>query len=234
MAEETRTADEKSPAYGSRGAEEVELQGVAPTPGSPSPPPAPWTPRMEELLTDWRSRVYAAQSAYYEEAERLHRRNYWLGIPVIVVSSMVGTAVFADWGKEGGLKWAVGSVSILAAILASLQTFLKFGENATLHGAAADWFAAIRRDIDEMLALPPELRGHPKHALDSIRQEINKASQKSPELSEHLWRRVAKRFGVEEPPLPPARAASARAAAEGRSDEAPDAGLRPRVRRKAP
>ena len=42
-------------------------------------------------------------------------------------------------------------MSILAAVLASLQTFLKFGENATLHGAAADWFAAIRRDIEETL-----------------------------------------------------------------------------------
>lgn len=232
MAEETKTADGKASAYGSRGAEEVELQPVPPAPAVPpagSQPPPGWTPRMEELLQDWRSRVYAAQSAYYEEAERLHRQNYWLGIPVIVVSSMVGTAVFADWGKDGALKWLVGSVSILAAVLASLQTFLKFGENATLHGAAADWFAAIRRDIDETLALPPELRGHPKHTLDSIRQEMNKASQKSPELSEHLWRRTAKRFGVVEPPMPSAvRAPSAPV------DEAPDAGLRPRVRRKAP
>ena len=234
MAEETRTADDKSPAYGSRGDEEVELQAEPPSPGSPAPPPAPWTPRMEELLNDWRSRVYAAQSAYYEEAERLHRQNYLLGIPVIVVSSVVGTAVFADWGKDNALKWVVGSVSIVAAILASLQTFLKFGENATLHGSAADWFAAIRRDIDETLALPPELRGHPKHALDSIRQEINKASQKSPELSEQLWRRVARRFGVDEPP-PGSRAAIPRAAApEARSEQAPDAGFRPRVRRKAP
>ena len=229
MAEDTRTAEDKSPAYESGRGEEVELEPQSPTPGSPPP----WTPRMEELLSDWRSRVYAAQSAYYEEAERLHRQNYLLGIPVIIVSSVVGTAVFSDWGKDGVLKWLVGSVSIVAAILASLQTFLKFGENATLHGAAADWFAAIRRDIDETLALPPELRGHPKHALDSIRQEINKASQKSPELSEHLWRRVARRFGVDEPP-PGARGATRAAAPEARADQAPDAGLRPRVRRKAP
>ena len=153
------------------------------------------------------------------------------GPPVIVVSSMVGTAVFADWGKDGPLKWFVGSVSIVAAILASLQTFLKFGENATLHGSAADWFAAIRRDIDEVLALPSELRGHPKHTLDSIRQEINKASQKSPELSERLWRRTARRFGVVEPPPPMARPGARDGAA--RPEERPELELRPRVRRKA-
>lgn len=158
---------------------------------------AAWTPQMEQLLRDWRNRVYAAQAAYYEEAERLRYRNYQIGIPVVFVSSMVGTAVFADWIKY---RWWIGSVSILAAILSSLQTFLKLGESASLHGAAADWFAAIRRDIEEVLVLPPELRGGPKDCLDSIRQEMNKAGQKSPELSERLWRSVSRRFGVEEPP----------------------------------
>jgi len=161
---------------------------------------AVWTPSMDQLLQEWRSRVYAAQAAYYEMAERLRRRNYFLGIPVVIVASMVGTAVFADWDKDSTYKWWVGSVSIIAAVLSSLQTFLKFGENATLHGSAADWFSAIRRDIEEVLALPADVRGNPKQKLDAIRQEINRAAQKSPELSERLWRTVALRFGVDEPP----------------------------------
>lgn len=230
MAEEARTTENKSSGYESQAGEEVELEATSPS--QTSQPQPSWTPRMDELLQDWRGRIYAAQSAYYEEAERLHRQNYWLGIPVIIVSSMVGTAVFADWGKDGALKWFVGSVSIIAAILASLQTFLKFGENATLHGAAADWFAAIRRDIDEVLALPSELRGHPKHTLDSIRQEINKASQKSPELSERLWRRTARRFGVVEPPPPLGRPGPRDGAV--RPEERPEPEIRPRVRRRAP
>jgi len=119
---------------------------------------AAWTPAVEELLRNWHNRVYAAQTAYYDVAERFRRWNYRLGIPVVVVSSLVGAAVLSEKGD----KWLVGSVSILAALLASLQTFLKFGENATLHGAAGDWFAAIRRDIEEVLALPPESRGKPK------------------------------------------------------------------------
>jgi hypothetical protein len=229
MAEETRTAGD---------------QAFVPLPDAPSSssqsqasqgPPPPWTPKMDELLQDWRNRVYAAQSAYYETAEKLHRQNYWLGIPVIIVSSVVGTAIFSDWSKDGALKLAVGSISIAAAILASLQTFLKFGENATLHGAAADWFAAIRREIDQLLALPSELRGHPKHTLDNIRQEINKAGQKSPELSEKLWRRTARRFGVQEPPAS-GRAPAPRESAAGKAapaGEPAEAGFRPRVRRKA-
>lgn len=228
MAEETRTAGDQT--FVPLPDAPSQSQSQSQPPQGPQPP---WTPKMDELLEDWRNRVYAAQSAYYETAEKLHRQNYWLGIPVIIVSSVVGTAVFADWSKEGALKWAVGSISIAAAILASLQTFLKFGENATLHGAAADWFAAIRRDIDQLLALPAELRGHPKHTLDNLRQEINKAGQKSPELSEKLWRRTARRFGVQEPP-PSGRVPAPRESSVGKA-AAPelDAEFRPRVRRKA-
>jgi hypothetical protein len=231
MAEETRTAGDQTFVP----LPDTPSQSQSQSPASQGPLP-PWTPKMDELLQDWRNRVYAAQSAYYETAEKLHRQNYWLGIPVIVVSSVVGTAIFADWSKDGTLKWIVGSVSIAAAILASLQTFLKFGENATLHGNAADWFAAIRRDIDQLLALPAELRGHPKHTLDNLRQEINKAGQKSPELSERLWRRTARRFGVNEPPPSSGRAPAPRQGAAGKAApaaEQADAGFRPRVRRKA-
>lgn len=187
-----------------------------------------WTPKVEQLLQEWHKRVYAAQTAYYDEAERFRRRNYQLGIPVVILSSLVGTAVFS---ADNLNKLLVGSVSILAAVMASLQTFLKFGENATLHGSAADWFSAIRRDIEEVLALPTHLRGKPKVCLDSIRQEMNRAGQKSPELSEHLWRRVARKFGVEEPP-------GALRQPPGAEEEADDAEPRdpifkPRVRKKS-
>ena len=181
-----------------------------------------WTPKVEKLLQEWHKRVYAAQTAYYEEAERFRHWNYRLGIPVVIVSSLVGTAVFADVGS----RWLVGSVSLLAAVMASLQTFLKFGENATLHGSAADWFSAIRRDIEQLLALPPNLRGKPKPALDEIRHEMNRAGQKSPELGEHLWKRISRRFGVEEPPY------ALRERQEGDAEEEPEPDFHPKVRRK--
>ena len=161
-----------------------------------------WTVETEQLLQDWRNRVYAAQSAYYMMAERFTLWHYLLGIPVVIVSGLVGTAIFANlvtsvtYGKA-----IVGSVSILAAILSSLQTFLRLAEGGTHHGTAADWYAAIRRDIEELLALPRELRGDPKLCLDSIRREMNKAGQKSPPLSERFWAKIAQRFGVKEPPF---------------------------------
>jgi hypothetical protein len=161
-----------------------------------------WTAETEALLVNWRSRVYASQSAYYMEAERLRRWHYLFGIPVIIASTVVGSTMFAGTGGEATVPtWVVGSLGALAAVLASLQTFLRFAESAAAHAMAADWYSAIRRDIEQLQALPRHLRGDAKARLDSIRKEMNKAGQKAPELRETLWARVAQRFGVEEPPL---------------------------------
>jgi hypothetical protein len=164
-----------------------------------------WTPETEQLLEDWHRRVYAAQSAYYVMAERLRRRHYWLGVPTVILSSVVGTTMFAQLGDthvSTTVRVLAGAVSIGAAVLAGLQTFLKPSQAATEHGFAADWFAAIRRDIEELIALPSSQRGAPKACLDAVRKEIAKAGQKAPELDESLWGPSAERFGVKEPPVP--------------------------------
>ena len=163
---------------------------------------AGWRPETETLLQNWHGRVYAAQSSYYLEATRYKRWHYLLGITVVILSTIVGSSAFAE--KGGGFSLPtlmIGVLGSLAAILAGLQTFLKLGESAALHGVAADWYASIRREIEELQALPRHLRGNVRATLDALRQNMNKAGQNAPQLNEHLWARMARRFGVNEPPL---------------------------------
>lgn len=158
-----------------------------------------WNADVEALLEDWRRRVYAAQSAHYASADRFRMLNYVVGVPAVIFSSVVGTALFAGLEKDSPRTWLIASTSILAAVLGALQTFLRFAERATLHATAADWYSAIRRDIEEILHLPVEDRGTPKDCLDEVRKEMNRAAQDSPELSARQWRRQAQRFKVAEP-----------------------------------
>jgi hypothetical protein len=80
---------------------------------------------------------------------------------VVALTTVVGTSVFATLSRthvNTGLQVAVGMLSVLAAVLASLQTFLRFGERAEKHRRAAEHWASIRREIDEKLALHPTAR----------------------------------------------------------------------------
>ena len=88
----------------------------------------------------------------------------------------------------GWARLLIGTISILAAVLAAIQTFLRFAERSERHAQAADWYASIRREIEEVLALPADKRGDPKKVLDALRKEFNKAGRSI--------RRSARRPGI--------------------------------------
>jgi hypothetical protein len=177
--------------------------------------PVIWDEGAEALLKDWRQRSAAASEAHYKLASGLRRKNLWLGVPVVIFSSCVGTSLFASLADpEAGIppafKITIGSISVAAAILAALQTFLRFGERAEKHVVAADWYAAVRRDMDQLLALSAKDRGTPKACFDRIRKQMSKVGQHSPEIGDRLWKVMATRYHVRDlrSPLPtPARTA---------------------------
>lgn len=165
-------------------------QGTKPAGKTLSPDEA-WGDDLIELLKQWCARARVAQHAYYAKSERLRVWNFMLGIPVVIVTSVVGTSVFASINHQGAVsphtKLFVGAISVLAAVLASIQTFTKLGEAAQQHGVAGDWYAAIRRDIEQEMSLPAALRERPKTFMSRIRKEMNSAAEKAPELGERWW-----------------------------------------------
>jgi hypothetical protein len=100
-------------------------------------------------------------------------------VPVVVLTTFVGTSVFATLQEQVdvSLRIAIGIISVLAGVLASLQTFMRFAERAEKHRVAAEAWASIRREIAEMLALHPDYlatRGDPQDYLDRLRRRIDR------------------------------------------------------------
>ena len=91
-----------------------------------------WDDSVEELYTSWHRRVAAAEHGHRLMADRLRRRYLLLGIPVVVLTTLVGTSAFASISKAQGnsiqgleidpdiVLLAVGTISVLAAVLSSL------------------------------------------------------------------------------------------------------------------
>ena len=166
-----------------------------------------WNTDSEALLRDWQARVTAARAAHYTLASRLRKRNLLIGVPSIVFSSVVGTSLFATLTKENvdkTLRIVIGLVSFAAATLAALQTFFRFHVRAERHVLAADWYSAVRREIAELIALPPEERGAAKECLDRLRKEMSKIGQQAPEIGEHLWITMAEKYHISDTDSGPA------------------------------
>src|SRR6266540_2417770 len=136
------------------------------------PTKVPWTEAVLSLLREWQERAAVSQDAHY-------------------VIATLQEQVASGW------RIAIGVVSVLAAVLASLQTFLRFQERAEKHRAAAELWASIRREIDQMLALHPEYlaeRSDPKAYLDQLRRRMGEVSAQSPEIGDKDWARAQSRF----------------------------------------
>ena len=169
----------------------------------------PWTGQEIQLLERWAARAAAAQHAHYFLTSRLRRANLLVGIPVVALTAIVSTSLFATLASDQnhvpvGLQWAAAAISLLAGALAAVQTFLRLSQRAEQHMSAGDWFSAIRRDIEVLLAAPDEERENPQDVLNALRRDLNTAIQKAPEIGEALWHRFARAYEVGEPLEAPA------------------------------
>src|SRR5438876_10361475 len=54
----------------------------------------------EQILDDWYIRVAVTQRAHYLSADHFGKLKYWLGIPAVVLSTLVGTSLFATLQKQ--------------------------------------------------------------------------------------------------------------------------------------
>jgi hypothetical protein len=135
------------------------------------------------MLTDWHLRATAAQFGYQTKAQRSRRANLALGIPVVALTTIVGTSVFAALSRDPTeeVKFLAGAVTILAAVLAAIQTFLAYAQVTENNRVAASRYAMIRRHIELAIARKDA------NAIDRIRSEMDKADAAAQPIGDKLW-----------------------------------------------
>jgi hypothetical protein len=150
------------------------------------------SPEVTVLITDWFRRVRESQRVHYECGNRYSRLNYLLGIPTIVLSTAVGTAVFASLNKQasGNDKVILGLISIAAAVLASLQTFLSFAERANRHRITGAKYGAIRRTLEKLKTVHPHDEVVLRRELDAIQKAMDDLAESAPHVPTRLKQRI--------------------------------------------
>jgi hypothetical protein len=144
---------------------------------------------VEQLINDWYRRARESQFAHYEAAQPLVRANYRLGLPVVALSTLAATSVFAtlDSTTVLGYQIALGIISATAAVLAALQTFLKLDERAEKHRAAGGQYGAIRRELEQVRAGGPP---YDPLVIERIRENFDSVSNQAPEITPRIWART--------------------------------------------
>lgn len=147
---------------------------------------------VEQLTIAWLQRAHLVLSAHHMAAGIFEKRHYWLGIPSVAISTVVGTAVFASLQKSPhvSIQIIVGLASIAAAVLASLLTFLRYNERAEKHRLAGVRYGTIMRQLEQALLIPPHNEDEARDFFNSIRDQWDKLNEESLTMPTKIWDRI--------------------------------------------
>lgn len=112
--------------------------------------------KQQELIDVWETDFRIICHAHYDADVRAEHRNYQLGISVIVLSAIVGSAIFVSLDPSTYVRIIVGLLSLGSVVLASLQTFFKWSEKAEKHRETGARFGALLKEVEQHKAIPPE------------------------------------------------------------------------------
>ncbi|AUI67830.1 SLATT domain-containing protein [Beggiatoa leptomitoformis] len=152
---------------------------------------------IDELLQQWRSRAQMAQYSHFATANYLRKLHYFLGIPSIIFSTIVGTSVFASLNEDSTstyLRLIVGVISVLAAGLSGMQTFLRFEERAERHHLGGTQYGAVAREIEQFLFFRSCSSDEAMKFLNKIRENMDRLAESSPEIPQDIWERNSARY----------------------------------------
>lgn len=86
--------------------------------------------KIIETADEVQDHLAISSKAHYNAADERSRHYPTLGLPVVVITAVVGTSIFAtiEDNPEVGWKVLVGIVYLLAAVLSAAQTFFRLLE----------------------------------------------------------------------------------------------------------
>ena len=150
-----------------------------------------WTPEQEALLAEWSEKATCYRWLHSRSEKRYRCRNYAFTIPVIILSTLTGTANFAmdSFVPEENKKVAmasVGAVNIFAGILSTLQNFLRYAELMESHRLSEVQWSKFGRNIAVELALDPKRRKPANDFLKVCRAEYDRLIEQSPAIDDPI------------------------------------------------
>ena len=158
---------------------------------------------MTDLLPTAEEYRYYAQlmtNAHYAMAESAKQRNWWLGVPVTIASTIVGTSIFATFSsnsQSSALQIVTGLLSLAAAVLSALHTFFNWPEIAAQHKAAAADFETARHRLDMFIVkqrLTPPPPDEAINELTDVGKWFDDISKRAPTIPDDVYNKVKTRF----------------------------------------
>lgn len=143
-----------------------------------------WSNEHEKILIEWGDKAMCYRWLHSRSNMMYSTLNAWYTIPVIILSTVTGTANFAQervpLAYQSYFVMLVGSLNILAGIITTIQQFLKITQLNEAHRVSSIAWDKFYRNIKMELAKHPRERMDVKHMLKICKEEFDRLMETSP------------------------------------------------------
>ena len=143
-----------------------------------------WKEEEENLLRQWADKAQCYQWMHSRGYNVYSRKNALFTIPVIIISTITGTANFAQERFSDNIKnyvvITIGTLSIIAGIITTIYQFLKIAELNEGHRVASLSWGKFYRNIKTELTRHPLDRMPSKELIKISRDEYDRLVELSP------------------------------------------------------
>jgi hypothetical protein len=156
-----------------------------------------WHEQHLKILKDFGEVSASYRWLHYYTHIRYKIKNYAYMIPVIILSTLTGTANFAQSQVPGSfatyVPLVIGFINILCGILTTIYQFTKIAEMMEAHRISSISYGKLSRNIDIMINLPEEYR---KLSGDEFLKECKTELDKLIDSSQTIPKDLLKKYSV--------------------------------------
>jgi hypothetical protein len=155
-----------------------------------------WKSYHENILIDWADKALCYRWLHGKSLEKYVWLRNMYTIPVIIMSTLTGTANFAiervpvdyrSWVQIG-----IGSINILAGLITTISQFLKINELSEAHRVASISWDKFYRNIRIELSKAQDDRTNVTYLIKTCRDEYDRLMETSPDIDKI----VIKKFNI--------------------------------------
>jgi hypothetical protein len=159
-----------------------------------------WTPEHETILIELADKAMCYRWLHSKSNALYSSLNAWYTIPVIVISTLTGTANFAQErvpiAYQNYYVMVVGGFNILAGIITTIQQFLKITQLNEAHRVSSIAWDKFYRNIKIELAKHPSERIDVKQMVKMSKEEFDRLMETSPNIPEKIVAQFKSNFNA--------------------------------------
>jgi hypothetical protein len=151
---------------------------------------AVWTVEHESILIEWADKAMCYRWLHSRANMLYSTLNAWYTIPVIIISTLTGTANFAQervpLAYQNYYVMIVGGFNILAGIITTIQQFLKITQLNEAHRVSGIAWDKFYRNVKIELAKHPSERTPVTQMIKLCKEEFDRLMETSPVIPDKI------------------------------------------------